>query len=360
METARSVLYLRICELAFALIFAIGFTASLLAQTDLGARKGSVERIKVHGKGLEENLSGDPADRDVCVYLPASYGTDTNRRYPVLYMLHGYTDSDDKWFGLTKHWINLPLILDKAFAGGPSREMIVVMPNAYTRFQGSMYSSSVTTGNWEDFVARELVAHIDAHYRTIAARGSRGLAGHSMGGYGAMRIGMKNPEIFSSLYLLSPCCMAPQRNTAPNPERNAQLEAIHNLEDFEKAAFGTKAAFASAAAWSPNPNNPPFFLDLPLKGSEPQPLVAAKWAANAPLAMIDAYILNLRHLQAIAFDAGKDDRGIAGTVRDLDQILNDYKMDHTFEIYDGDHVNRIAERIETKVLPFFTKNLSFE
>jgi enterochelin esterase-like enzyme len=360
MEIARSVLYPRICELGFALIFAIGFTASLLAQTGPGARKGSVERIKVHGKGLEGNLSGDAADRDVCVYLPASYGADANRRYPVLYMLHGYTDSDDKWFGLTKHWIHLPSILDKAFAGGTSREMIVVMPNAYTRFQGSMYSSSVTIGNWEDFVARELVAHIDAHYRTLAGPGSRGLAGHSMGGYGAMRIGMKNPEIFSSLYLLSPCCMAPQMNATPTPERSAQLDAIHTIEDFEKAAFGTKAAFASAAAWSPNPNNPPFFLDLPLKGGEPQPLVAAKWAANAPLAMIDAYILNLRRLKAIAFDAGKDDRGIAGTVRDLDKIFNDYQMDHTFEIYDGDHVNRIAERIEIKMLPFFTKNLSFE
>lgn len=360
METARPIPYPRVCALAVAIVFAIGFTASLLAQGASASRQGSVERIQVHGKGLEGNLSGDPADRDVSIYLPSSYKTDVKRRYPVLYMLHGYTDSDAKWFGLTDHWINLPAILDKAFAAGQSREMIVVMPNAYTRFQGSMYSSSVTTGNWEGFIAKELVAHIDAHYRTIAGRSSRGLAGHSMGGYGTMRIGMKNPEIFSIIYLLSPCCMAPQWNTAADPERSARLEAIKTIEDFEKAAFGTKAAFAAAAAWSPNPNNPPFFLDLPIKNGEPQPLVAVKWSANAPLAMVDAYILNLKRLKAVAFDAGNEDRNIASTVKDLDEVFSNYKMDHTFEIYDGDHVNRIAERIETKLLPFFTKNLSFE
>ena len=177
--------------------------------------------------------------------------------------------------------------------------MIVVMPNAYTRFQGSMYSSSVTTGNWEDYVAKELVAYIDAHYRTIPARNSRGLAGHSMGGYGAMRIGMKTPRRFSSVYLLSPCCMAPRlsaRRSTPSGSPNSRR--FTDIEEFEKADFGTKAVFASAAAWSPNPSNPPFFLDLPYKDGEPQPMVGARWAANAPLAMIDAYILNLKQLKA--------------------------------------------------------------
>src|SRR5438270_3198575 len=99
--------------------------------------------------------------------------------------------------------------MDQALSDGSTREMIVVMPDAYTRFKGSMYSSSVTTGDWEDYISQELVAYVDAHYRTIAAAASRGLAGHSMGGYGAIRVGMKHPEVFSSIYLLSPCCMGP-------------------------------------------------------------------------------------------------------------------------------------------------------
>jgi S-formylglutathione hydrolase FrmB len=319
--------------------------------------RGSVERVVVHGKGLEGNLGGDSPDRDVAVYLPPSYHTHRARRYPVVYMLHGFTDDVDHWWGVKTHFISIPAVIDKALASGGTREMIVVMPNAYTRYQGSMYSNSATTGDWEDFVASELVAYVDSHYRTIAGAASRGLAGHSMGGYGTLRIGVKHPEVFSSLYALSPCCMA--ANIQPGGRGMAQAEAIRSPAEIEKADFGTKAALASSAAWSPNPKNPPLYLDLPTKNGEFQPALAAKWAANAPLAMIDQYIPNLKRLHALAFDAGAQDAGIGGTVKVLDQILNAYEIPHTFEIYEGTHISRIAERVETKTLPFFSSNLSF-
>jgi len=223
-----------------------------------------------------------------------------------------------------------------------------------------MYSNSATTGNWEDYIASELVASVDAHYRTLAQRESRGLTGHSMGGYGAMRIGMKHPEVFSSIYLISPCCMAPSVNPQQGPGPMAKVESIRSLTEVEKADFFVKAMLASAAAWSPNPKNPPFFIDLPWKGGQYQPLVAAKWAANAPLAMIDQYIANLRKLRAIAFDAGDQDRSIAATNKTLDEILNNYGIAHSYEVYEGTHTSRVAERIETKVMPFFSKNLAFE
>lgn len=320
-------------------------------------RQGTVERIKVHGKSLEGNLEGDSPDRDVSVYLPPGYRADTSRRYPVIYMLHGYTDSDEKWFGLVKHWISLPGVLDKAYADPGVKEMIFVMPDAYTRYQGSMYSSSITTGDWETYVAQELPAYIDSHYRTIAGSNARGIAGHSMGGYGAMRIGMKHPDVFSSVYLLSPCCLMPGENGTPDPADGEKSEAIASVADFEKADFMTKIFFASAAAWSPNPGKPPLFLDLPTKDGKTQPQIVAKWAANMPLAMIDQYIPELRSLHAISFDAGTRDQPIAGTIQVLDGILTSYKIPHGFEIYEGDHLNRIAERIETKMLPFFSKNL---
>jgi len=110
---------------------------------------------------------------------------------------------------ITPHlFVDAPLAIDRAIASG-AREMIVVMPDAYTIYRGRMYSNSVTTGDWEGFVTRDLVAYIDSHYRTIPARASRGLAGHSMGGYGTIRIGMKYPDIFSSLYAMSACCLTP-------------------------------------------------------------------------------------------------------------------------------------------------------
>jgi S-formylglutathione hydrolase len=191
---------------------ALVFAAALWAHTSAAPQAGTVERIKVHGKVLEGNLEGDSPDRDVAVYLPPGYKTAVRRRYPVVYMLHGFTDDIDHWWGVVRHFVNVPVAMNKAIETGTAKEMILVMPNAYTRYQGSMYSNSVTTGNWEDFVVTELVAYVDSHYRTIANRNSRGLVGHSMGGYGAMRLGMKHPEVYSSIYITAVQIRALTRN----------------------------------------------------------------------------------------------------------------------------------------------------
>ncbi|HEV8286896.1 MAG TPA: alpha/beta hydrolase-fold protein [Chitinophagaceae bacterium] len=345
---------------AGALLFMLAIFISLPSYGQKQISKGEVQRIKVHGKGLEGNLEGDSADRFVCVYLPASYKTNPKRRYPVIYFLHGYTDDDAKFYGFSKHWMNLVPVLDSVFASGAAKEMIVVTPNAYTRFQGSMYSNSITTGNWEDFVAKELVSYIDSHYRTIAQVAGRGLSGHSMGGYGALRIGQKNPEVFSSIYLLSPCCLNSPAIPDQIPRNFLRADSIKTFAEFEKADFGTKTIFANAAAWSPNPSAPPFYVDLPLKDGVMQPTVLSKWSANRPITTLDQYINNLKEVKAIAFDAGTRDQAIAASIRTLDDELNKYGIKHFFEIYEGDHINRVAERIAKKMLSFFSDNLSFD
>jgi len=180
---------------------AIAITVPVFAKTDEARDHGTVVRIKVHGESLEGNLEGDSPDRDVSIYLPPSYKAQTHRRYPVLYLLHGYMDNDDNWFGAKHIFVDAPAAIDKSLADDGAREMIVVMPNAYTVYMGSMYSDSVTTGDWERFITHDLVAYVDSHYRTIADRAGRGLAGHSMGGYGTIRLGMKYPEVYSSVYM---------------------------------------------------------------------------------------------------------------------------------------------------------------
>lgn len=321
-------------------------------------KQGKIERVKVHGTSLEGNLSGDSPDRDVSVYLPPSYEAEPGRHFPVVYMLHGFTDDDSKWFGLEEHWINLPETIDQALAAGTTREVIVVMPNAYNRFKGSMYSNSVTIGDWETFVSKELVAFVDSHYRTIPKVESRGLTGHSMGGYGTIRLGMQFPEVFSSIYLLSPCCM--ELRSGGNAQFMRQVEAVSSVEEIADLPFFSVAILATAAAWAPNPTKPPFYLDLPTKDGEIVPEVAAKLAANATHIAIHQHIPSLKRLKAIAFDVGTQDMGIAAACKVLDQILNDYGIPHTFETYEGNHLNRIAERIKTKMLPFFSQHLSFE
>ena len=319
---------------------------------------GTVEHIIVHGKSLEGNLEGDSPDRAVSVYLPPSYGKDPKRRYPVIYFLHGYTDNDDKWYGPTKHWINLPTVLNKALAEPGNREMIFVTPNAFTRYRGSFYSNSVTTGNWEDFIVDELVPYIDARYRTNPEVASRGLAGHSMGGYGAIRIGMRHPETFSNIYLLSACCMTVDDSLLT--DNAAKVEAAKSFEDVSALEFLPSIPFALSAAWAPDPQKPPFYVDLPTEDGKLLAAINAKYHANEPLYMIDQYIANLRRMKAIGLDAGDKDHSITTNTHKLDRVLTNYGIAHQFEIYDGDHLNHIADRIEQKVVPFFSQNLSFD
>jgi S-formylglutathione hydrolase len=337
-----------------ALLFMAG--GVLRSQPPSPSPHGTVERIKVHGASLEGNLEGDPADRDVSVYLPPSYRTQKKERYPVLYLLHGYMDNDINWFGEKHVFVDAPKAIDAALAAGSAKEMIVVMPSAYTVYMGSMYSNSVATGNWEKFLTADLVSYMDSHYRTIPGRMSRGLAGHSMGGYGTLRLGMKFPDVYSSIYAMSACCLLPDAN--PSPESAAKVEAIKTAADLAHADFGTRAMIASAAAWSPDPKNPPLFLDRLTAEGKVQPEILAVWDANAPLAMLDQYVANLKQLHAIAMDVGTKD-GLMATNRELSERMTLFGIDHSWETYDGTHISGIQDRLENRVLPFFSRNLRF-
>jgi enterochelin esterase-like enzyme len=316
-----------------------------------GAKPVTVEHIKVHGAALEGSLEGDSADRDVLVFLPPSYGHETSRHYPVIYALHGYSIGAEQW----AHEIHVPQTIEGGFAKG-AREMIVVLPDSKTVHNGSMYSSSVTTGDFETYIARDLVNYIDAHYRTIPRRESRGLVGHSMGGYGATRIGMKHSDIFGSLYIMSPCCLAPRQAGALKPEDEAALAAVKAPADSAGVPFILRAQMASAAAWSPNPQSPPLYLDLPIGDKQQQ--VLAKWTANAPLALIDQYSSALKHYSAIAMDVGDQD-GLRVDAAKLHDDMDNYGISNSFTIYPGTHTSNVAFRFQDFVIPFFSKNLSF-
>ena len=144
--------------------------------------------------------------------------------------MHGFSIGAEQW----THEIHVPQTIEGAFAQGV-KEMIVVLPDSKTLHNGSMYSSSVTTGDFEQFIARDLVSYIDAHYRTIPDRQSRGLVGHSMGGYGATRIGMKHSDVFGSLYIMSPCCLSPR--PAVSPELAKSLEPVKTPADSASLPF---------------------------------------------------------------------------------------------------------------------------
>ena len=348
-----------LCLVTLGLTIAIAPRLVAQVQTEVppaipGAKPMTVEHIKVHGAALEGNLEGDAADREVFVFLPPSYAKEKSRRYPVVYALHGYSIGAEQW----SHEIHVPQTIEGAFAQG-AQEMIIVLPDSKTMHNGSMYSSSVTTGDFEQFIAHDLVAYIDAHYRTIPDRLSRGLVGHSMGGYGATRIGMKHSDVFGSLYIMSPCCLSARAAESLKVEDEKALEAVKTAEDSAKLGFFQRAQLATAAAWSPNPKNPPLYLDLPMKDGAVQPGVLAKWAANAPLAFVDQYIGNLRQYRAIAIDVGDQD-GLRIDTGKLHDVLDKYGIANSFEVYEGTHTSKVADRFQNHVIPFFNKNLCLQ
>lgn len=363
MKTAKLVLE---CVLCLTILPAAPATAQVKTNVpDVvpGANPVTVEHIKIHGVSLESNLEGEAVDRDMIVFLPPSYSKDKNRRYPVVYALHGYSIGAEQW----THEIHVPQTIEGAFAQG-SKEMIVVLPDSKTIYNGSMYSSSVTTGDFEKFVWHDVVTYIDAHYRTIPDRQSRGLVGHSMGGYGASRIGMKHPEVFGALYIMSPCCLSPMTGGGPGPADQAKEHALANEKkvaaakspaDLAAQSPGFQSAqFATAAAWAPDPKNPPLYFDLLTKDGDPQPEIVAKFTANAPLVFVDQYIGNLRQYRAIAMDVGDQD-GLRFDAIKLHTIFDRYGIANSFEIYSGTHTSAVADRFQNHVIPFFSTNLCF-
>ncbi len=338
--------------LAAAAAIATLLVAAPPAEAQSGTAAGKVERIKVHSPAIAGNLQGNPADRDVLVYLPPSYDSSRNRRYPVVYQLHGWLPGGEQWAGM----IDFEAGTNRALGAGGTNEMIVVVPDSLTIHGGSMYSTSVTSGDFEGFIARDLVAYVDSHYRTLAKRESRGLSGHSMGGYGTWRIAMKYPQLYSSFYAMSSCCLSPY---SADGGGMAEAAKVATLEDAAKAAIFTRVQLTLAAAWSPNPAKPPLYFDFPIENGELRPLILTKWNANVPLAVVDQYVPNLRTFKAIGIEVGTQD-GLIGDNKRISEILTTYGIEHVYETYEGNHTNKVAERYETRVLPFFSRELAFE
>jgi hypothetical protein len=167
---------------------------------------------------------------------------------------------------------------------------------------------------------------------------------------------MKHPEVFSSLYAMSACCML---DTADVNPAMIQMEAIKTKEEALKLSFNQKSPLARAAAWSSNPANPPLFIDLPVKDGKQRPVIAAKWMANSLLVMLQECAPNLKKMKAIEMSVGLQD-GLLQPNRDMDEALTDAHIAHHFETFEGDHNGQVGLNFETKVLPFFSSQLTFQ
>ncbi len=321
--------------------------AVLLAMPAAAQDKARIEWKILHSKAMEGNLEGNSAERGAFVVTPPGYDQHPDKRYPVVYFLHGYWATPQMYEEMMK----FEEAVDGAAKAG--NEVIMVIPDGYSKLKGGFYSNSPTVGNYEAFVGEDLVAWVDGQYRTIAKRESRGLSGHSMGGYGTMRVGMKYPQVFSSLYVMSACCLSPMPLDAATAKRIAGMTD----DDIAKADFGGLAAFSTLATWSPDPTNPPHYVFTGLKEDGTlDPLVNARLTANSIIAMLPQYLPALRSYEAIAMEVGDKDFLIEDN-KLLNAELTRFGIKHGWKTYDGDHGNRIHDRIRSELLPFFAEHL---
>jgi len=220
-----------------------------------GYPKGSVVVDSLYSANLENDMGESPT-RALSVYLPPGY-EQGGQRYPVIYYLHGFLNNHTLWPQMVE-------VLDYAIASRRIRPFILVVSDQRTTYDGSFYSNSGLYGNWEDFTAFDLVSYMDSHYRTLPGPGSRGITGHSMGGYGALKLAMRHPDIFGSVYALSPGALTIVREYGPNSDTYSDLAKIQTVEALQQTYF-PKVIVAFAKSWSPNPDNPPFYCDIPFE-----------------------------------------------------------------------------------------------
>ncbi|MBL0345046.1 alpha/beta hydrolase-fold protein [Candidatus Villigracilis affinis] len=331
-----------------------------------------INTIKISAPSLKNNLVGEAAERTIQVYLPPSYGI-PDKHFPVVYYLPGYGDSGMIGF-------NLPDSMDRLVSDGKVNEIIIVVANGMNKLGGSFYTNSPVTGNWEDFIAQDVVGYVDGHFRTLAQAESRGITGHSMGGFGALNIAMHRPDVFGVVYSMSPGLFDENGLTESQMFESERL--IQRFIKFEEKLSAlpleeAKTRISSSPdqftlsygfAFAPNPDRHPPYFNYPFTEVDGKLVrndeIWKKWESGFG-GIADEVILykdNLLKLKGIVVDYGEYDEynWIPKGCIYFGEQLTAAGIPVKVEAYSGSHQSVLGERIRDYMLPFFSAVLKFE
>ena len=332
----------------------------------------SMNRIEIAAPSLANNLVGEPAEHTIFVYLPPSYAA-SEKRYPVVYYLPGYGDTAMIGF-------RLPEGMDALIESGQVEEMIIVVAGGDSEIGGSFYVNSPVTGNWEDYIVEDVVGYVDANFRTLQQAESRGITGHSMGGFGALNIAMHHPDVFSAVYSMSPglfdggglaeSLMFSDERIITNFVNYENDLASLSVEDAQQKMSSSPQQFALAYgyAFAPNPDRHPPYFDYPYQEFNGELIrddaIWAKWESGFGGIAEEAaqYKDNLLVLKGIVVDYGIHDENqwIPKGSEYYGEQLSAEGIPVRVESYNGNHSNQLAVRIREHMLPFFSTLLAFE
>lgn len=344
--------------------------------------ENTVITIQIKSKWLANNLLSDPATRNVNIYLPKGYNK-SNKRYPVIYLLHGQPATENSLFApepfmILKAIAQLQFDVDFPPEGfvqwlnnltetGGMKDVIIVMTDATNKFGFSHYSNSPAHGNYEKYITHDLVKYVDSQFKTIPTPKARAVVGHCMGGYGALRLAIKYPYIFRNVAGLTPVQYSPTSVLIC-----AQLMKLEEqMWDFQGPTlpyshyapykFFTNAMYGACAAWLPNPDNPPYYLDLPfIYAADGTPIMndelMDKWNSQNLMGLVQTYQNKMRKLNSIYFDVGMyDELGLTNNNVELHQLMESLEIPHEFEMFEGGHMSHVYDRLGNALIDLSEK-----
>jgi hypothetical protein len=310
---------------------------------------GTVERLVVESELLAGNPLGDPARRPLYVYLPP--GADAGE-LPSVYLLQGYGGQLDGWWSRPDFELNMFERIDAMFAGGECPPAVIVFVDAWTRYGGSQFLNSPSTGRYLDYVCDEVVPFVDAHYPTAASRDRRGVSGKSSGGYGAMVLSMLRPDVFSALAshagdALFEVCFMPEFPAVARTLRD-EFEGsfdvfLQHYKRLERFVFGRDGGplitYGMACVYTPDPARPGHGL-VPFEVSTGRLIddLWERWLEFDPVRMAPLHADALRSMRRIYLDAGtRDDFYLDLGARAFADELDKLGVAYSLELFDGTH-----------------------
>jgi S-formylglutathione hydrolase FrmB len=313
--------------------------------------RGRFDRIEIESEVLAGNPLGDSAIRPLYVYLPPAADASTDRRFPSIYVIQGYTGQIDMWLNRNPFEPNMLERVDDLFSSGEAPPALIVFVDAWTSYGGAQFINSSSTGRYMDYLCDEVVGFVDERYPTFPDRDHRGLTGKSSGGYGAMVVPMMRPDVFGALAshagdALFECCYLPE---FPNVARllrdkfkssfDVFFEEFRAADHFDYERHEPVETYGYAACYSPDEQNPPkALLPFEIETGKMIEEVWDRWLEWDPVRLAPKHAHSLARMRCIYLDAGREDEyyldlGAQAFAKELDKA----GVGYTLELFEGKH-----------------------
>ena len=307
---------------------------------------------------LRKNPLHDPVARQAAVFLPDEY--DASQSLPVVYWLPGWGGSSEKFIKSPAPWQAFVQTLASNVT-----PVVFVVVDAKTRWGGSQYLNSPAQGNYADYICDEIVPLVESRYRVAKDPRNRIIAGHSSGGFGALRLGMMRPKLFGAVIALAPDSIFPISHLplmqAPKVAAFSlrQIEALYEPGAMLPSEHDVIYGIGLSAAYAPSGRFKPGRFDwLYDENGNFRPKVWQRWVDNDPLTLVQKHRDAFHPNQKIYLDGGTADRYKANIgARAIYEVLQERKSPCAFYEMPGGHSDHTPERIERGLAWVFGKPL---